>query len=98
MDPLITMNDRASKDPPPAESKSLTQAGSPLTRRRFLAGTGILLTGPALIASCGTTRADRGEPQPVSTTRVHVRLIDAQTGKPTPATAWSLSPSSRSLR
>ena len=40
-----------------------------------------------LIASCGTTHADRREPQPVSATRVHVRLVDAQTGKPTPAMA-----------
>jgi hypothetical protein len=81
------MNDGASKDTPPAELKPLTQTGSPLTRRRFLAGTGIMLTGPALIASCGTTRADRGEPQPANTTRVHLRLVDAQTGKPTSAMA-----------
>jgi hypothetical protein len=62
-------------------------AAPPLTRRRFLAGTGVILAGPALLASCGTTRADRGEVQPANTTRVHLRLVDAQTGKPTPAMA-----------
>jgi hypothetical protein len=61
--------------------------GSGITRRRFLAGTGIILTGPAIIASCGTTRADRGEAQPANTTRVRIRLVDAQTGKTTPAMA-----------
>ncbi len=61
--------------------------GSGITRRRFLAGTGVILTGPAFLASCGTTRADRGEAQPAITTRVHFRLVDAQTGKTTPAMA-----------
>jgi hypothetical protein len=61
--------------------------GSGITRRRFLAGTGVILTGPAFLATCGTTRADRGEAQPANTTRVHFRLVDAQTGKTTPAMA-----------
>jgi len=73
-------------------------AGSRLTRRRFLAGTGIILTGPALIASCGTTRADRGEVQPANTTRVHLRLIDTRTGKPTPAMACISDAESREVR
>ena len=71
------MDPGASKNPPPVELQSPTQAGSPLTRRRFLAGTGILLTGPALIASCGTTRADRGEPQPANTTATFFVMIDS---------------------
>ncbi len=58
-----------------------------LTRRRFLAGAGVILTGPALLASRTGTRADRGEPQPAGATRVHVRLLDSQTGRPTPAMA-----------
>jgi len=62
-------------------------AAAPITRRRFLAGAGVILTGPAVLASCGTTRADRGEPQPANTTRVHVRLVDARTGRTTPAMA-----------
>ena len=62
-------------------------AGSSITRRRFLAGTGAILTGPAFLASCGTTRADRGEAQPANTTRVHFRLVDARTGQTTPAMA-----------
>ena len=61
-----------------------TEAG-PITRRRFLAGTGVILAGPGLLATCGTTRADRGEPQPANTTRVHFRLIDGATGKTIPA-------------
>jgi len=58
-----------------------------ITRRRFLAGTGVILAGPALLGSCATSRAERGEPQPANTTRVHFRLVDGQTGKPTPAMA-----------
>src|ERR1035441_10887361 len=48
--------------------------GSGITRRRFLAGTGVILAGPAFLASCGTTRADRGEAQPANNTRVHFPL------------------------
>jgi len=58
-----------------------------ITRRRFLAGTGVILAGPALLGSVCTTRADRGEAQPANTTRVHIRLVDGQTGKTTPAMA-----------
>src|ERR1035441_1911604 len=60
-------------------------AGSAIRPRGFLAGAGVILTGPAILASCGTTRADRGEAQPANTTRVHFRLVDAQSGKTTPA-------------
>jgi len=81
------MNNRFSEDPRWTRLGPPATAGSPLTRRRFLAGAGIILTGPALIASCGSTCAHRGEAQPANTTRVHLRLIDAQTGKPTPAMA-----------
>ena len=70
-----------------SDSRPPIRAGSTITRRRFLAGTGVILTGPAILASCGTTRADRGEAQPTNTTRVHFRLVDAQTGKTTPAMA-----------
>src|ERR1039458_8742809 len=73
-------------------------AGSPITRRRFLAGAGVILTGPAILASCGTTRADRGEAQPPNTTRVHFRLVDAQTGKTTPAMACITDPNSSEVR
>jgi hypothetical protein len=72
--------------------------GPNITRRRFLAETGVILAAPALVASCGTTRADRGEPQPANTTRVHIRLVDAQTGKPTPAMACILNASSSEVR
>ena len=73
-------------------------AGSSITRRRFLAGTGAILTGPAFLASCGTTRADRGEAQPANTTRIHFRLVDAQTGQTTPAMACISNPASSEVR
>src|ERR1022692_3159263 len=73
-------------------------AGSPIPRRRFLAGAGVILTGPAILASCGTTRADRGEAQPTNTTRVHFRLVDAQTGKTTPAMACITDANFREVR
>jgi len=60
---------------------------SGISRRRFLAGTGVLLAAPAVIRSSGSTPADRGEPQPSGTTRVRIRLLDGATGKPTPAMA-----------
>jgi hypothetical protein len=73
-------------------------AGFTITRRRFLAGTGAILTGPAFLASCGTTRADRGEAQPANTTRIHFRLVDAKTGQTTPAMACISSPTSSEVR
>ncbi len=57
------------------------------TRRRFIAVTGTILVGPTVIPCCGATRADRGGPQPPNTTRLRVRLVDAATGKTTPAMA-----------
>jgi hypothetical protein len=75
-----------------------TVAGSTITRRRFLAGTGAILTGPAFLASCGTTRADRGGAQPANTTRIHFRLVDAQTGQTTPAMACISNPTSSEVR
>jgi hypothetical protein len=60
---------------------------SVVTRRTFLARTGIVLAGPAVLAACGTTRADQGKPQPANTTRVHFRLVDGQTARITPAMA-----------
>jgi hypothetical protein len=73
-------------------------AGSTITRRRFLAGTGAILTGPAFLATCGTTRADRGGAQPANTTRIHFRLLDAQTAQTTPAMACISNPTSREVR
>ena len=70
-----------------SEVRPLAAESTGITRRRFLAGTGVILSGPAILVSCGTTRADRGEAQPANTTRVHVRLVDARTGKTTPAMA-----------
>jgi len=60
---------------------------SNLSRRRFLAGTGTLLAGPGLLAACGAIEAGAAEGQPTKTCRVHVRLVDEKTGKPTPAMA-----------
>jgi hypothetical protein len=80
------------------ELKPPIVVGSAITRRRFLAGTGVILTGPAILASCGTTRADRGEAQPANTTRVHFRLVDAQTGKSTPAMACISDAHSKEVR
>jgi hypothetical protein len=70
----------------------------PITRRRFLAGAGVMLTGPTILASCGTTRADRGEAQPANTTRVHFQLVDSQTGKTTPAMACITDANSSEVR
>jgi hypothetical protein len=81
-----------------SELKPPGVAGSAITRRRFLAGTGVILSGPAILISCGTTRADRGEAQPANTTRVHVRLVDARTGKTTPAMACITSTNSGEVR
>ena len=69
-----------------------------ITRRRFLAGTGVFLAGPGLLATSGITRADRGEPQPTNTTRVHVRLMDGATGKTTPAMVCISGAVSREVR
>src|ERR1017187_7171067 len=85
-------NNRLSNSRPPIV------ACSAITRRRFLAGAGVILTGPAILASCGTTRADRGEAQPANTTRVHFRLVDAQTGKTTPAMACITDTNSNEVR
>ncbi len=56
-----------------------------LTRRRFLAGAGVILTGPSFIAACGAALADESRVRPANTTRVRFRLEDTQTGQPTPA-------------
>jgi hypothetical protein len=64
----------------------LTPASS-ISRRRFLAGTGVVLASPGLLAGCNTTQRGPIEPQAAGTTRVHVRLVDAETGKVTPAMA-----------
>ena len=58
---------------------------SSLSRRRFLVGTGALLAGPGLLGAGGATIASAAEPSPANTCRVHVRLVDEQTGKATPA-------------
>ena len=71
--------------------------GSAITRRRFLAGTGVLLSSPALFAA-GATGADRGESQPAQTTRVHFRLVDGSNGKTTPAMACITNGNSTEVR
>ena len=81
------MKDQSKGNSRQSEVRPLPVEGFGITRRRFLAGTGVILTGPAILASCGTTRADRGEAQPANTIRVHCRLVDAKTGKTTPAMA-----------
>jgi hypothetical protein len=60
---------------------------SSISRRRFLAGTGAVLAGPAIFAACGATSASSAEGQSAHTCRVHVRLMDAESGKVTPAMA-----------
>ncbi len=59
--------------------------GSTMTRRRFLAGTGAILTGPSFLAASCTALAEEDRVQPPNTTRVRFRLVDAQTGQTTPA-------------
>jgi hypothetical protein len=92
------MTDQSKNNASLNASRPPTFAGSAITRRRFLAGTGVILSGPAILASCGTTRADRGEAQPANTTRVHFRLVDAQTGKTTPAMACITDANSSEVR
>lgn len=58
-----------------------------LTRRRFLAGTGVILTSPFLITARGAAGIKVTRSQPADTTRVRFRLVDAQTGQTTPAMA-----------
>ena len=60
---------------------------SSISRRRFLVGTGAVLAGPGILAVCGANRASAAEARPVTACRVHVRLVDGQTGKTTPAMA-----------
>jgi hypothetical protein len=71
---------------------------SSITRRRFLAGTGVILAGPALLGACGQTRADAAIAPPANTCRVRVRLVDAQTSKTTPAMACISNASSKEVR
>ena len=73
-------------------------AGSSITRRRFLAGTGVLLAGPTILADCDTTRAASIDAQPANTCRVHIRLVDDQTGHITPAMACISHASSGEVR
>jgi hypothetical protein len=56
---------------------------SSLSRRRFLAGSGIALVYPGILAACAGASQDRS----TEVCRVRVRLVDAQTGKSTPAMA-----------
>jgi hypothetical protein len=70
----------------------------PLSRRRFLLGTGALLSGPALITACGGAETAEAGPQPTNATRVHLRLVDAQTGRTTPAMACISNANSKEVR
>lgn len=58
-----------------------------ITRRRFLAGTGAILTGPAFLTRANQAWAAADRAQPARTTRVRFRMIDAQSGETTPAMA-----------
>jgi len=73
-------------------------ASSSITRRRFLTGTGVILTDAANVGSWGTVLADQGKPQPPKTTRVHFRLVDDQTGQTTPAMACITDANSNEVR
>ena len=59
--------------------------GATITRRRFLAGTGAILTGPSFLAARCTALAEEDRVQPPNTTRVRLRFVDSQTGQTTPA-------------
>ena len=69
-----------------------------LTRRRFLAGTGVILTSPFLITARGAAGVGETRKQPANTTRVHFQLVDAQTGQTTPAMACISNASSGEVR
>ena len=60
---------------------------STITRRRFLSGTGVILTGPSFLSACCTALADDDRVRPPNTTRVRFRIVDSQTGQTTPAMA-----------
>jgi hypothetical protein len=60
---------------------------STLTRRRFLAGTGVILTVPSLLTASGMAVAGEARGRAAQTTRVRFRIVDAQTGQTTPAMA-----------
>jgi hypothetical protein len=68
-----------------------------ITRRRFLAGAGVILTNPSLFTARGAP-ADEARVQPANTTRVRVRLVDAQSGQPTPAMACIIDVKSNQVR
>lgn len=59
--------------------------GSTLSRRRFLLSSGAFLAGPGVLAACGATSVSASGPPPAKSCRVHILLVDAQTGKTTPA-------------
>jgi hypothetical protein len=71
---------------------------STISRRRFLLGTGVVLTGPGILSACGATPAGVAEPQPANTCRVHVRLVDSETGSTTPAMACISNANSSEVR
>ncbi len=71
---------------------------SGLTRRRFLAGTGVILTSPAFLAACGTSLAAQPDQRAPLTTRVKFRLIDAQTDQTTPAMVCVTNATSHEVR
>jgi len=59
---------------------------SGISRRHFLVGAGAVLAAPAVLGLSSEDALAAAEARP-GTTRVRVRLLDAATGKPTPAMA-----------
>jgi hypothetical protein len=80
------------------ELKLPLAAESPMSRRRFLEGAGVLLAAPSVLAAGVGTKADRGETQPANTTRVRFRLVDGQSGMVTPAMACVVDVKSKEVR
>jgi hypothetical protein len=50
------------------------EAAGTITRRRFLAGTGVMLTAPAMLASLSAAGGEEGAPPPAKRTRVRFRF------------------------
>jgi hypothetical protein len=69
-----------------------------ITRRRFLAGSGVILTAPSLIRECAAAVADQTRSRAANTTRVQFQILDAQTGRPTSAMACIVDAASGEVR
>ena len=73
-------------------------ASSMITRRRFLAGTGVILTTPSLIRECAAALANEARGRTANTTRVRIQIVDGQTGRPAPAMACIVDAASGEVR